>query len=66
MKEALQRVVNIEHLQDDRIGDMNKIVSIYLKYIHNLDITLGHRLGDPTKLTKYKFNGSRELVPSHQ
>jgi len=25
-----------------------------LKYIHNLDITLGQRLGDPAKLTKYK------------
>jgi len=33
---------------------MNKILSIYLKYIHNLDITLGQEPRESTRLMKYR------------
>jgi len=43
IEETLKSVVNIEWLQDDRIRDMNKMFSIYVKYIHNLDISPGKK-----------------------
>jgi len=33
--------MNVEKLQDDDISDLNTMFTIYLKYMHNIDISLG-------------------------
>lgn len=44
---------------------MNKIFSIYMKYIHNLDIFLGEEQGDPSFLRKY-YVRELSVVGGHQ
>lgn len=34
---------------------MNKMFSVYLKYIHNMDISLSEEQGDLASLRKYRF-----------
>jgi len=46
--------MSTEKLQDGRIGDMKKMFSIYQKYTHNVDISLGEEQGDPDCIRNYK------------
>lgn len=47
-------MVNIEKLHVGRIGDLNKMFSIYLNYIDNVDISMGVEIGDLAHLRKYR------------
>ena len=47
-------MVNIEKLHVGRIGDLNKMFSIYLNYIDNVDISMGVEIGDFARLRKYR------------
>ena len=45
-------MVNIEKLHVGRIGDLNKMFSIYLNYMDNVDISMGVEIGDFARLRK--------------
>lgn len=51
---VLKWLMNIDKLQDDRISDLNTMFAIIVKYIHNIDISLGDAKAEPARLRRYK------------